>query len=318
MKGLTKQEQDDRNELLSAYLDHQLSAEERARLERELAQDSALRRELEALRETVNLVQDLPQAELPRNFILPERTPQRHPPEPEAHLTSDRPRAWLAPLLTAATTIVSLLFVVVLAGDLLLAGLGQTAALPERTEPNVLGVEVADTEVVEEPAVQVATPPGRIATPGDEIGERGEESVPDADEELPQRPPRPTPTRPVGMEGGAEPTEAPDDKAEAATTAEPPAEQESQAANGELTMEAERARDTGEPDERRPTPTQAVAIAPPAEEGRSAPEEEETYVVESPRQATRRFLLRVAEIGLGGATLILVFVTLRAWRARRR
>ena len=45
-----------RDELLSAYLDDQLDAGDRARLEAQLAIDPALRAELEALRHTVVLV----------------------------------------------------------------------------------------------------------------------------------------------------------------------------------------------------------------------------------------------------------------------
>ena len=47
-----------RDELLSAYLDDQLDAEDRARLEAQLAGDPALRSELEMLRRTVALVRD--------------------------------------------------------------------------------------------------------------------------------------------------------------------------------------------------------------------------------------------------------------------
>jgi len=112
------------DELLSAYLDGELSAGERARLEAQLANDPALQAELDALRQTVALVHDLPQIPSPRNFILPQTIPSRPRPAPQA-----RPRrAWAAPLLTAATAVASLLFVAVLSLDLLLPGMGGNLA----------------------------------------------------------------------------------------------------------------------------------------------------------------------------------------------
>ncbi|MEO8606990.1 MAG: hypothetical protein ABI690_03875 [Chloroflexota bacterium] len=57
-------------ELLSAYLDGALTETERAALETRLQNDVGLRQELEALRQTVNLVQTLPPLKAPRNFTL--------------------------------------------------------------------------------------------------------------------------------------------------------------------------------------------------------------------------------------------------------
>ncbi|MEE9616174.1 MAG: zf-HC2 domain-containing protein, partial [Anaerolineae bacterium] len=120
-----------RDELLSAYLDDQLSAGERARLEAQLATDPVLRAELDTLRHTVALVRDLPPVPIPRNFILPRTVAARPRPVQRA-----RPRpAWTAPLLTAATAVVSLVFVVVLAGDLLLSGVGGQAFAPAAAPP---------------------------------------------------------------------------------------------------------------------------------------------------------------------------------------
>jgi len=119
-------EQEQRDELLSAYLDGELSADERARLEAQLAADPVLRAELDALRHTVALVRALPAVSVPRNFILAREIAARPRPARQA-----RPRlAWAAPFLTAATAVASLLFVVVLAGDLLLLGMGNRASAP--------------------------------------------------------------------------------------------------------------------------------------------------------------------------------------------
>ena len=79
----------------------------------QLADDPALQSELDALRRTVEMVRELPAQPIPRNFILPQTAATRSRPTPAV-----RPRRrWAAPFLTAASAIVGLLFVVVLAGD---------------------------------------------------------------------------------------------------------------------------------------------------------------------------------------------------------
>jgi hypothetical protein len=60
-------------ELISAYLDGALSDSERSALETRLQNEPVLRRELEALRQTVALVQQLPPLKAPRNFTLDTR-----------------------------------------------------------------------------------------------------------------------------------------------------------------------------------------------------------------------------------------------------
>ena len=57
-------------ELLSAYLDGELDERARTQLEQRLAQDRALRAELQRLRETVALVRSLPPVKAPRDFTL--------------------------------------------------------------------------------------------------------------------------------------------------------------------------------------------------------------------------------------------------------
>jgi anti-sigma factor RsiW len=124
--GQRDRKRERRDELLSAYLDDELSAEDRARLEAQLATDQALQAELDALRRTVTLVRDLSPAPLPRNFILPQTMAAR----PQSAPSARSRRAWTAPFLTAATAVVSLMFVVVLASDLLFSGAGQFASAP--------------------------------------------------------------------------------------------------------------------------------------------------------------------------------------------
>lgn len=186
------------DELLSAYLDGQLSAQEQVHLEAQLAADPALRAELEALRRTVALVRDLPPVPVPRNFILPQTAAARPRPIPS------RPRrAQAAPLLTAATSVVSLLFVIVLVGDLLLSGLvfapaaapGEVPQVAFAPSPVSEAVEVEDVtpteatlEVTTEEAEGHAETQPQAEQPPAAMGgdERGEESA------VPPPPPSPT------------------------------------------------------------------------------------------------------------------------------
>lgn len=87
-------------ELLSAYIDGQLTAEERSALESRLQNDAELRQQLALLRATVDLIRELPQLTAPRDFTL---TPQM------VRTTGSR-RVYTFSLLSAAAAIV-LLFV---------------------------------------------------------------------------------------------------------------------------------------------------------------------------------------------------------------
>lgn len=55
---------------ISAYLDGELDAETRAVLESAIAQDSALREQVDAMQLTVDLIRAVPQREPPRNYLL--------------------------------------------------------------------------------------------------------------------------------------------------------------------------------------------------------------------------------------------------------
>lgn len=112
--------QDRDDELLSAYLDNELSPSERARLESRLKSDSRLRATLQGHRLVKTHLGALPKLKLPRNFTLtpkmagqPARQPSR-----------------LIPALNWATTIAAILFATLIATDLL-AGFAPRAAVSE-------------------------------------------------------------------------------------------------------------------------------------------------------------------------------------------
>ena len=92
-RGQPKSKSDQRNELLSAYLDGELNPSDRARLEAQLASDPALQAELDVLRRTVAMVHDLPFVPAPRNFLLPVAADRRRAPRPQPAR-----RSWAAAL----------------------------------------------------------------------------------------------------------------------------------------------------------------------------------------------------------------------------
>lgn len=299
------------DERLSAYLDDELTPQERRRLEAQLAEDPDLRAELEALRNTVSLVRDLPSVPAPRNFILSPSMVERVQPAPTSRARRLSPtRAWAAPLLTAATAIVSMLFVVVLAGDLLLPGIGGLAPAPPAPAGVEEGPQLALEAVPEKEAEAKRSAAAPRATPQPKA--------------VTEAPVKEAPAAAVEEERSAE--EAEDDRATAApmgggapteeavvlaSTAVPTAAEEVAVTP---TIPAETPLAPGESvDIVEPTPEERIEVTPPVvgEEGKGA------LQAEGPRY---RDLLpwRVLEIALGVATLGLVYVTVRAWRTRRR
>ena len=128
-------------ELLSAYVDGQVSASEASRVQEHLAACAECRRELEALRATVSLLRSLPQVQPSRSFALAEA------PEP-----ADRrwPVAWGA---RAAMSVAGLVLAALLLGDAV--GLVRQAT---GREPSLAAMEaevVVEKEVIKEVPVEV-------------------------------------------------------------------------------------------------------------------------------------------------------------------
>ena len=332
----------DRDELLSAYLDGELDGAEQGRLEQQLAADPELQSELDALRRTVEMARDLPVQPIPRNFILPQSAGSRLRPT----LTAHPRRRWAAPLLTAATSLVSLLFVIVLAGDLLFTmGTMQMASMPaadeqklEAPQPVAEGVE-AEVEAESEKSADFAASP----IPGTADDSGATPPPPMAVEIAPTAgasgTPLPSPT-PVGVEkeGAADEENGADAESPEHAGTEPPA-----AATG-----GGRGEDTDAPTPTLPdvptpgplpstVPSTGTPIAPPP----AAPTEEPTRSAEAGESSTEpieepteawgegeeeipvagpRWTLpvRMLTIALGATALGLAVITILAWRARRR
>ena len=316
-------EREQRDELLSAYLDDQLSAGERARLEAQLATDPVLRAELDTLRHTVALVRDLPPVPIPRNFILPQTMAARPRPvrraRPRRALRAEpQAKAWTAPLLTAATAVVSLVFVVALAGDLLLSGVGRqafapAAAPPMEAEAPQVALESApvieEVEVGVEEVIPAATqspmpmevPSGAVPTVvaeaehyDAEAPRNTETTMPAAGGGLSEEATAPAPTlSPAVVEKAAVAPTAP-----AVATAAPKEE-----ANG-----AE------------PTPSEVAEVAPlMVEEEETEAPRDERGAPEGEAVSLRSVIpWRILEVALGLAALGLALATVWAWRARRQ
>ena len=269
-----------------------------------------------------------------RNFILPRSAavPQPVPP-------SILRRAWLAPLLTAATSVLSLLFIVVLAGDLLLAGASGRGFAPAAIPAPEAMLEIApaprEVEVVpveeaeaEEEAVSQELPADLAGTElpvevtvvvekeGVVEGPAALESAAQV-EETRALDPTPAPeaaeavdalpatavARAVAEEGEESVEQAPVGGGHAAPTATPAAD----------TVPEERE------DDLEPTPAEmAKAVAPVIEDDQDAAALEFTPLTDQPIEAPRVFPWRVTELALGLAALALGGVTIWAWLARRR
>ncbi|MCX7683423.1 MAG: zf-HC2 domain-containing protein [Anaerolineae bacterium] len=151
LTGGAKRERERLDELLSAYLDGQLSEEARAQLEARLAGDAQLQSELEALRRTVAMVRDLPRIPVPRNFLLPQTIAAD-----KRRVAAARFRAaGFAPWLRAAAALVGLFLVITVAGALLYLGVPRMAATPPPREawPVQVTAVVERTILAEEIAV---------------------------------------------------------------------------------------------------------------------------------------------------------------------
>jgi hypothetical protein len=140
-------------EMLSAYLDGELSSEEQARVEKHLAQCADCAQNLHTLRQTVALLGQLSPVAVPRSFAIRPQVARR----PGFFQTR---RAYV--YLRAATALATVLLVVVLAGDVFLTGLAPSpapAGVPEVIEREVLVEKaVVETVVVEkEVAVEALT-----------------------------------------------------------------------------------------------------------------------------------------------------------------
>jgi predicted anti-sigma-YlaC factor YlaD len=105
-------------ELISAYLDKRVSAEEKTFFEGHLASCADCRAQLAATRSMIAALQAMPAVKAPRSFVLPREMAR----QPKRSFLS------LYPALRLATVVAAMAFVVLFAGDLLISQMGVTSA----------------------------------------------------------------------------------------------------------------------------------------------------------------------------------------------
>lgn len=147
-------------ELISAYIDGMLSAEEQTQFEARLQRESSLRRELEAVQRTVNAIHALPVLKAPRDFTLDPSVVQR--PDSTKKIIDMRPQRRLARTWYPLAMVASLLVVFV----------GVFAIISNQTNPK----EPADSVEIAALATNDAT---TAASSASNLSTADEEPTPD-------------------------------------------------------------------------------------------------------------------------------------------
>ncbi len=308
---LIKSEHQRVEEMLSGYLDGELSRQEQAMVERHLARCSDCAQNLHTLRQTVAVLGQLPPVAVPRSFAI-----RPVPVAPRPGLFQTR-RAYV--YLRGATALAAILLAVVLAGDAFFTGLApyltpaREVAAPAavvmrevEVEKAVQGVE-ADKEVAVEATTEapvVESEPVYAATPSAAPAEKKDELVL-------TRKPLPTPAA-VGKGIEVAPAAGPPSTPEGEVLAEAPLrpeEERIEATAISTTLPAD-VITTAEPTST-PTamPTAVVEVLPPA----PLPQEPTVPAVARPsRSALVQW--RVVEASLLSLVLALAIATLVAKR----
>ncbi len=311
---LFKSEHQRVEEMLSAYIDGELSPTERALVEKHLAQCADCTQNLRTLRQTVALLGELSPVVAPRAFTI---RPVEPAPSPSFFQTR---RAY--DFLRAATAVAAILFAVVLAGDVFVSGPFPDLA-PARApevvvreapveklvaETVVLEKEVVVEKEVEKEAVVEAPSEAPLAE-SERVYAATPSPAPSAGKGEPKRVPQPSPLPTV-----AEEIEAEAPSALMLSTPEWGAQAEGPQAAREDWAEA-----TAMPT---PQPAEAVGPVEPASTPTAVAEVVPSTPLPLPTAAppaarsgrSESALWRVAEIGLLSLVLILAVATLAARR----
>jgi hypothetical protein len=173
-------------ESLSAYLDGELSTQEKASVEEHLEKCRACRDSLSTLRQTVALLRELPAVSAPRSFAL-------RPAVVEPKVRGTAP-SWGYGLLKGATALAALLLILLIGGEVtwrFLGGFPMGAAAPvPPSEERALPPSAMPTEIY------APTPEEPLIGEGRDGEAEAETLAPLAAEEPPA--PAPTPSEPTG------------------------------------------------------------------------------------------------------------------------
>lgn len=182
LRNFTKSAEEKRQEALSAYLSDALPPKERQQFEAQLAQDAALQAELEQLRALRQVMRQMPQRRVPRNFTL----------DPAVYGRPARqPLIQAYPILRGATALTAVFLIFTLAAGLF-TGLGSgaqsvaveeaapaaevaleaPAAVPESVEiTRVVTEEVAEAEAADSTMEEMEIPVEEAAPAPDQAAE---------------------------------------------------------------------------------------------------------------------------------------------------
>lgn len=269
-------------ELLSAYIDNEVTLQEAVRVERHLQVCGSCAEELASLRWTVNLLREVPPVAVPRSFAIRQIDLE---PEP-----ARRPFAlpdWLFNGLQWATVATAVLAILVFAGDIL----------------NVFGQPAAAPAVMMAPLSERGTP---IVTPEARLSEAEKEAAPAVPTVVTKR------DESAELAGG--PSEVPAMPAETAAAQAAPPQPRGQPSTNQPETEAiqEAAPQAGAQSKVPTEPAEDQAEEPRVSEPTPAPERLD-QALPAARSPNR---LRLAEIGLTGLFVVLLGLTL--WARRRR
>jgi len=175
--------------LLSAYVDDELAAGERQRVEAHVARCEACAQDLHTLRYAKSLLTDLPAPRLPRSFVV--RRADVEAPAAAAPRRTFGLRSRLAyGYLKGATALVTVAFALLVAGDLIAQfslGVGAPSPSPAREAYATEKAVVVETTLVVRQTEEKASPV--VSTPLTEVEkvvEKALESVPTATPALPR------------------------------------------------------------------------------------------------------------------------------------
>lgn len=128
-------------QLLSAYLDNQVSPGERNQVEKQLAADAAFRQAAESLRQTRTVIRSMPMRRVPHNFTL---TPD---------MVKARRKWGLFPVLRLSSAFAAIASVVLFALQLLPGMMNAAAPAAAPAAPDAMALSSAEQAVGTEPAV---------------------------------------------------------------------------------------------------------------------------------------------------------------------
>jgi hypothetical protein len=209
LRKLTKSNKDQRQELITAYLDDAMSANEKLRFEEMLKSDAELLAELEMQRNIKAAMADLPRLRAPRSFTL----------DPALYGKPVAAYGMLYPALRTATVFAMILFIALVSIDLFAPGRSSDSMVASRSEETA--AMIAADELAESP--EMAAEMEQPQSDGDAVSGQFALPIPAAEEAVEEITEL---EEPAAKE--AEP-QAPAEEAAAAQPAEQPAVEESAA-----------------------------------------------------------------------------------------